>query len=475
MSAPWSTHMPAHQPASPTGGYHPPICDGVDDAWPSAKLTATDRSTSKPSILQDSSQGIAERSNADAQASMVRSDSYEMTATNTRAASSASQARQPQTGIPHEAGCPPPLPRQVPPLRRLLLLSAASHEHTVYHPLAPGIVTMLQFQIPSFAIFNNIVLFALYAVVLYIVLCAMFKPFFSSQGHPLPCYGSARPSRRPIARVGPNKVVFKHASSGKNAYSLHQFGKTAVYKAIQTCVTRVLATSGPATSGPTTTMRAYPDSIPTLVYTPHYASNYLAFFQPEIHGFTRGLVKTIDSETPLLSRLLQAKYSASESIPDRDIVSAERSRSPDTVAKLQAVPDASMPEPLAIPDIRVLQHLPYLSPLIQDGLRVHDAVPSLPERVLPSHLQKQCLPRVLRPHGLLTPLGTCTRDPTAFPPALTFLPDPDRWLSAIEDQLAQVQAHIMPFRMGSCIWGNGARDDDDTRQELWGRCGGRDR
>ncbi|KZP23202.1 hypothetical protein FIBSPDRAFT_952263 [Athelia psychrophila] len=255
---------------------------------------------------------------------------------------------------------------------------------------------MVQFRIPSFAIFNNIVLFALYAVVCYILLRAIFKPFFSSQGHP---------------------------------WSV-------------TRVTRVLATSGPTTTN--------------AIYAPHYASNHLAFFQPEIHGFTHGLVKTLDSKTPLLSCLSQAKYSASESIPDRPRsrhrfrghATDEMSRSPDTVAKLQAEPDASMPEPLAIPDIRVLQHLPYLSPFIKDDLRVHGAVPSLPERVLPSHLQKQ--------------LGPCTRDPTAFPPALTFLPDPDRWLSAIEDQLAQMQAHIMPFRMGSWIGGNGARDDDDA-------------
>ncbi|KZP03197.1 WD40 repeat-like protein [Athelia psychrophila] len=52
------------------------------------------------------------------------------------------------------------------------------------HPPAPGVATMLQFQIPSFVIFNNIVPFAFYAVVLYILLCAIFKPFFSSQGHP---------------------------------------------------------------------------------------------------------------------------------------------------------------------------------------------------------------------------------------------------------------------------------------------------
>ncbi|KZP27204.1 hypothetical protein FIBSPDRAFT_853973 [Athelia psychrophila] len=115
---------------------------------------------------------------------------------------------------------------------------------------------MLQFRIPSFAIFNNIVLLAF-------LLLSGTSPVRGTPPYPTPgssgmlrSYGSARPSRRPVARVRPkpNKVVFKDASSGKNAYSLHQFGKTAVYKAIQTCVTRVLATSGPTTSGPTTTM-----------------------------------------------------------------------------------------------------------------------------------------------------------------------------------------------------------------------------
>ncbi|KZP11361.1 hypothetical protein FIBSPDRAFT_187891 [Athelia psychrophila] len=72
-------------------------------------------------------------------------------------------------------------------------------------------------------------------------------------------YGSARPPRRPVARVGPNKVVFKDASSGKNAYSLHQFGKSAVYKAIQT------------------------------IYAPHYAQppRVLSARDPRLHSWPR--------------------------------------------------------------------------------------------------------------------------------------------------------------------------------------------
>ncbi|KZP23203.1 hypothetical protein FIBSPDRAFT_930720 [Athelia psychrophila] len=242
---------------------------------------------------------------------------------------------------------------------------------------------------------------------------------FAGKDIPGPC---PRPSRRPVARIGPSKVVFEDASFGKNAYSLHQFGKTAVYKAIQ--------------------MLIILEHVPPLCakgYMHLIMPNHLAFIQPDIHGFTHGLVK-------------------------------EMSR-PDTVAKFQAEPDASMPEPLAIPDIRVLQRLPYLNPLIQDGLRVQGAAPSPPERVIPSPPPKTMTPTSpstsWTTHSHPAPsspprLGPCTRDPTAFPPALTFLPDPDRWLSAIEDQLAQMQAHFMPFRMGSWIRGNGARDDDDA-------------
>ncbi|KZP27159.1 hypothetical protein FIBSPDRAFT_1040332 [Athelia psychrophila] len=141
------------------------------------------------------------------------------------------------------------------------------------------------------------------------------------------------------------------------------------------------------------------------------------------------------------------------------------SRSPDTVAKFQAEPDASMPEPLAIPDIRVLQHLPYLSPFIKDDLRVQGAAPSLPERVIPSPTSKNSVSHEsfdLKDYSL--PPGTVVGTQ-----AWSIHPrphHPDRWLSPIEDQFAQMQAHIMPFRMGSWIWGNGARDDDDTRQEL---------
>ncbi|KZP11393.1 hypothetical protein FIBSPDRAFT_1050831 [Athelia psychrophila] len=139
--------------------------------------------------------------------------------------------------------------------------------------------------------FNNIVLLPLYAVLLYILLRAIFEPFFFPLSgilgpwyaavsdfwlvRHIHAYTSARPSRIPVARVGPNKVVFKDASSGKNAYSLHQFGKTAAYKAIQTLVP----------------LEHAPHAMRKMIYTPHHASNHLAFLQTEIYDFTHGLVK----------------------------------------------------------------------------------------------------------------------------------------------------------------------------------------
>ncbi|KZP09980.1 cytochrome P450 [Athelia psychrophila] len=465
---------------------------------------------------------------------------------------------------------------------------------------------MLQFQIPSFSISHNVLLFTLYALVLYILLRAIFQLFLSPLSViPGPWYAAVSDfwlvthvarlqqcktieelfeAYGPVVRVGPNKVVFKDASSVKSVYSVHKFDKTVFYKSVQTN----------NNDHAMTTLEHTPHAIRKKTYAPHYASNHLALFQPEIHDFTRDLIKALDSisgktpvdclvlfrhfftdvivnsnhgyrlgafkkwasgveeslataigdfpkrgilrsvvptwawnlvcripnarwrvfcdsdkimaefvsarvyetraqmnagkigdsEKPLLSRLLQAKYSTSESMPDLDIISEamghmvagtdtttislsyflwEMSRRPDIVAKLQAELDAAMPDPHAIPDITILQKLPYLNAFIKEGLRVHGAVPSLLERVVPSSTSKNGLPsESFDLMGYALPPGTVVatqawsmhRDPAVFPSPLTFLPD--RWLYATDDQLAQMQAHFMPFGTGSRICGGHA-------------------
>lgn len=100
------------------------------------------------------------------------------------------------------------------------------------------------------------------------------------------------------------------------------------------------------------------------------------------------------------------------------------SRRPDIVAKLQAELDVAMPDPLAIPDITVLQKLPYLNAFVKEGtlsfplialmlrLMVHPTfrTPSSwrcsePPRTRRSivYFQKWSLQRILRPHGLRPP------------------------------------------------------------------------
>ncbi|KZP11342.1 hypothetical protein FIBSPDRAFT_187482 [Athelia psychrophila] len=105
---------------------------------------------------------------------------------------------------------------------------------------------------------------------------------------------------------------------------------------------------------------------------------------------------------------MQARYSTSEIMPDRNIISEviahmHHDHSPfvlplgderrlDTVAKPQAELDAAMPDPLSIPHITVLQNLPYLNTFIIEGLRLHGVVPSLLERVVPSPTSKTVSP-----------------------------------------------------------------------------------
>lgn len=153
----------------------------------------------------------------------------------------------------------------------------------------------------------------------------------------------------------------------------------------------------------------------------------------------------------------------------------ELSRRADIVAKLQAEIDQAMPDPRSIPDIAVLRELPYLNAFIKEGmcspcppsppraklttrtgLRVHGAVPSLLERVVPASPSKNGASNAsFDLMGYALPPGTVIatqawsmhRDAAVFPSPGTFLPE--RWLAAD----AHMQQHFMPFGTGTRVCG----------------------
>ncbi|KAJ2931049.1 hypothetical protein H1R20_g6052, partial [Candolleomyces eurysporus] len=191
-----------------------------------------------------------------------------------------------------------------------------------------------------------------------------------------------------------------------------------------------------------------------------------------------------ETEKPtLLQRLLNHRYSAKQPMPDCHIISEcmghlvagsdtssttityivwELSQRPDILKKLQAELDEAMPDSRGIPDISILQELPYLNGVVKEGLRVYTAAPSLLERVVPSDSSK------LGQHdedfdlmGYPIPAGTIVstqawsmhRNPNVFHDPNTFLPE--RWLesSATADQLFQMHQHLIAFGIGVRVCG----------------------
>ncbi|KAJ3980366.1 cytochrome P450 [Lentinula detonsa] len=187
--------------------------------------------------------------------------------------------------------------------------------------------------------------------------------------------------------------------------------------------------------------------------------------------------------TPLLHRLLKYRYSSTrQMMPDSDIISEamghmiagsdtssislsyflwELSRRPDIAAKLQAELDEAMPNAHVIPDISVLQSLPYLNAFIKEGLRVYSAAPSPLERVVPESATKSSEGFDLM--GFELPPGTVVatqawsmhRNANIFPSPDTF--SPERWLetdqSGSAERLIRMQQNMMPFGTGSRVCG----------------------
>ncbi|KXN88975.1 hypothetical protein AN958_06437 [Leucoagaricus sp. SymC.cos] len=184
---------------------------------------------------------------------------------------------------------------------------------------------------------------------------------------------------------------------------------------------------------------------------------------------------------PMLQRLLQYRYSSNELMPDHDIISEcmghliagsdtssislsyffwELSRRPDILKKLQIEIDEVMADSRAIPDILVLQELPYLNAFIKEGLRVYTAAPSLLERVVPNSTAKNgARDEIFDLMGYALPPGTVVstqawsmhRDPSVFPSPDAFLPE--RWLECSQTELTNMNQHMMPFGTGTRVCG----------------------
>ncbi|KAG8860571.1 hypothetical protein FRB96_003825 [Tulasnella sp. 330] len=128
---------------------------------------------------------------------------------------------------------------------------------------------------------------------------------------------------------------------------------------------------------------------------------------------------------------------------------------PDILAELRAEIDPLMPNDgeggnRRVPDISVLNKLPYLTAFVKESLRVHGSAPSLLERIVPSTLNG---PFAI--NGYEIPAGTniatqsysVHRIPEVFPEPDAF--KPERWFNETDE----MRANMMPFGTGQRICG----------------------
>ncbi|KAF5369696.1 hypothetical protein D9615_010147 [Tricholomella constricta] len=189
-------------------------------------------------------------------------------------------------------------------------------------------------------------------------------------------------------------------------------------------------------------------------------------------------------KVPMLQRLLRYRYPGNEQLmPDHDIISEcmghmiagsdttstslsyffwELSRRADIMKKLQAELDEAMPDAGVIPDLSVLQDLPYLNAFLKEGLRLYSAAPSPLERIVPTSTSKNgASDEIFDLMGYGVPPGTIVstqawsmhRDASVFSSPDTFLPD--RWLPNVNsaETLARMSYHMIPFGTGSRVCG----------------------
>lgn len=129
----------------------------------------------------------------------------------------------------------------------------------------------------------------------------------------------------------------------------------------------------------------------------------------------------------------------------------ELSRRPDIARTLHAELDGVMHDNKTIPDISVLDRLPFLNSVIKESLRLHCPAPAMLDRVVPA-MDDTYGPFELL--GCTIPPGTTIatqawsvhRSASVFFSPETYLPQ--RWLDADDAQFVEMNAHMMPFGWG---------------------------
>ncbi|KAI5893315.1 cytochrome P450 [Schizophyllum commune H4-8] len=128
----------------------------------------------------------------------------------------------------------------------------------------------------------------------------------------------------------------------------------------------------------------------------------------------------------------------------------ELGRRPDIAARLTAELDDAMNDPTSVPDMSVLQSLPYLNAFVKEGLRIYGAGPSLLERVVPPAAEPFSIAGHTIPAGtrVATQSWSLHRDPAVFPSPERF--NPERWLAK---DIGAMIANLNPFGFGTRVCG----------------------
>lgn len=112
---------------------------------------------------------------------------------------------------------------------------------------------------------------------------------------------------------------------------------------------------------------------------------------------------------------------------------------PRVLAKLTAELKEAMPDPSVPAPLQKLEHLPYLSAVISEGLRLNHAVPHRLERSFPDRAVKYG-DYVIPPNTSVSMTTMFVHDdPTIFPEPRTFIPE--RWLDFKSDNPTPAVSH----------------------------------